>query len=164
MTGWQKLWQDPEVARKWAEFPPDAEVVAMADRLEAEGRKRILDVGCGVGRHTVYLAARGFEVTATDDAPAAIEDCKKNLTQAGLTANVVEADMSDLPFADSCFDGAIASHVIRHAGTRRPRKVMDAANRHLPRAVLCSSSRSEGNVVAHVQKARSGALPTQSGL
>jgi len=114
VTGWEKLWQDPEVAKKWAQSPPDAEVVAMADRLEAQGLRRILDIGCGVGRHTVYLAARGFEVTATDNAPAAITACKQNLAEANLEASVVETEMTNLPFPDRHFHGAIASHVIHH--------------------------------------------------
>ena len=71
MTGWQKLWQDPQIAKLWSEFPPVPEVETMADLLEAEGGRRVLDIGCGMGRHTVYLAARGFEVTATDNAAAA---------------------------------------------------------------------------------------------
>ena len=51
MSGWQGLWQKPEIAEQWAEFPPVNEVTAMADLLEAEGRRRVLDIGCGTGRH-----------------------------------------------------------------------------------------------------------------
>ncbi len=112
--GWQDLWQDPKVRARWEAMPPIQEVVDMADRLEAEGRRRILDIGCGLGRHTVYLAARGFEVTATDNAPAALAACKANLEEAGLTANVIETEMTDYPFPDGHFDGALGSHVIHH--------------------------------------------------
>jgi SAM-dependent methyltransferase len=86
----------------------------MADLLEAEGQKRVLDIGCGMGRHTAYLAARGFDVTATDNSPAAIAACKESLAEANLDATVVEADMTELSFPDCHFDGAIASHVIHH--------------------------------------------------
>jgi tellurite methyltransferase len=113
--GWQKLWQDPEIARQWRERPPLAEVVTMADRLEAEGRVRVLDIGCGVGRHTVYLAARGFDVTATDNAPAAIAQCEKNLEAAGLRARLLAIDMTEFPFPDGSFDGVISTQVIHHS-------------------------------------------------
>jgi len=122
MSGWQKLWQDPEVVKLWQDFPPLPQVVAMADRLEAEGRTRVLDIGCGLGRHTVYLAARGFEVSATESAPAAFATCRKNLDQAGLRAELLPVDMAEIPFPDSHFDGIVASHVIHHtdgAGLRR---------------------------------------------
>lgn len=115
MTGWQKLWQDPEIAKLWSEFPPVPEVVTMADRLEAERRRRVLDIGCGMGRHTLYLAARGFEVTATDNAPAAITACQQNLAQAGLAATVMNLPMTEFPFPDGQFDGVVSSYVIHHA-------------------------------------------------
>lgn len=96
-------------------MPPLPEVVKMADMLEAEGRKRVLDIGCGMGRHTLYLAARGFEVTATDNAPSALSVCKKQLAEAGLQAELVECDMAELPFPEKHFDGVVASQVIHHA-------------------------------------------------
>jgi SAM-dependent methyltransferase len=43
-----------------------------AARLLA-GRKTIVDVGCGTGRHAVALAAAGFDVVAIDSAPAMLE-------------------------------------------------------------------------------------------
>jgi len=112
--GWQKLWQNPAIAKLWQEFPPLSEVVAMADLLAAEGRRRVLDIGCGLGRHTVYLSGRGCEVTATDNAPAAISACRQNLEQAGLRANVLALDMRELPFPDGHFDGVVSTQVIHH--------------------------------------------------
>jgi len=123
--GWQELWQDPEVAKRWKEWPPSPGVVAMADLLEAEGGRRVLDIGCGVGRHTIYLAARGFEVSATDNAPAAISACKNSLQDAGLVASVVEADMTDFAFPDSYFHGVVASHVIHHTDRATLKRVID---------------------------------------
>ena len=115
MGGWQKLWQNPEIAKRWAERPPVPEVVEMADRLESEGRSRVLDIGCGLGRHTVYLAARGFTVTAVDNAPAALSACRENLKQAGLQATVLPMEMTELSFPGGSFDGAISTQVIHHA-------------------------------------------------
>jgi SAM-dependent methyltransferase len=125
MTGWQDLWQDPKVKARWEKAPPLPQVVEMADRLEAEGRRRVLDVGCGPGRHTVYLAARGFEVTATDNAPAAVSACTANLREAGLTATVIETEMTDYPFPDGRFDGAIGSHAIHHTDLATLRSIIE---------------------------------------
>jgi SAM-dependent methyltransferase len=129
--GWQDLWQDPKVRERWEAMPPIQEVVDMADRLEAEGRSRVLDIGCGLGRHTVYLAARGFEVTATDNALAALSACKANLEEAGLTANVIETEMTDYPFPDGHFDGAIGSHVIHHTDRATLERILVEVTRTL---------------------------------
>ncbi len=53
---------------------------------------RILVPGCGSGYEVEALAAEGFEVTALDYAPVAIERTRKLLDAAGLEANLIEAD------------------------------------------------------------------------
>lgn len=37
----------------------------------------VLDLGCGAGRASLYLQARGFEVTAVDASPGAVEVCRR---------------------------------------------------------------------------------------
>jgi len=39
-------------------------------------RGRVLDIGCGVGRHSLYLQKNGFDVTGIDNSPLAIKVCK----------------------------------------------------------------------------------------
>jgi SAM-dependent methyltransferase len=39
-------------------------------------RGRVLDVGCGAGRHSLYLQGKGFDVTGIDNSPLAIKVCR----------------------------------------------------------------------------------------
>jgi tellurite methyltransferase len=124
-TGWEKQWHDPKLVQLWASFPPVPEVVEMADDLQAEGRRHILDIGCGVGRHTLYLAARGFKVTAVDNAPTALKECRQRLDAAGFHAEIAEADMECLPYQAASFDGILSTNVIHHVRVTTLAKIID---------------------------------------
>jgi len=39
-------------------------------------RGKVLDIGCGAGRHSLYLQARGFDVNSIDNSPLAVKVCK----------------------------------------------------------------------------------------
>jgi 2-polyprenyl-3-methyl-5-hydroxy-6-metoxy-1,4-benzoquinol methylase len=40
-------------------------------------RDKVLDVGCGAGRHSLYLQSQGFEVHGIDNSPGALEVCRR---------------------------------------------------------------------------------------
>jgi len=58
---------------------PHPEVVALVPRL-IEGE--ILDLGCGSGRHALYLQQQGFAVTAWDNDPLAVQRLTQQTPQA----------------------------------------------------------------------------------
>lgn len=58
----------------FAEYPDWAD---LEQRMTKHVGGRILDIGCGAGRHALYLQARNFDVTAIDKSPIAIETAKK---------------------------------------------------------------------------------------
>ena len=57
---------------RWELQEPQAEVVALVARLKAEGKPRVHDLGCGLGRHLLLLAAEGFEASGSGLTPAAV--------------------------------------------------------------------------------------------
>lgn len=54
---------------------------------------RAIDLGCGTGTNSVFLAARGFDVTGVDCAPFALEAARRKAASAGVRVNWVEADV-----------------------------------------------------------------------
>lgn len=95
---------------------PHADLPGLALRLKSEGATRILDLGCGTGRHTVFLAARGFSVAGLDYSPEAIAATQCWLEEQGLTADLHLGSMAErFPFEDGCFDALISIQVIHHA-------------------------------------------------
>ena len=57
-----------------------------------------LDLGCGVGRKSIYLVKRGFNVTGIDISQTAIRFAKKNAEKAKVKVDFIVADATDLSF------------------------------------------------------------------
>ncbi|MGC3969617.1 MAG: class I SAM-dependent methyltransferase [Pirellulales bacterium] len=57
---------------------------------------KTLEVGCGTGTNAVYLAKAGFEVTAADFAPLAIEKARRKAAEAGAAIEFQVADLAEL--------------------------------------------------------------------
>ncbi len=87
---------------------------------------RILDLGCGTGRHTLYFARRGFKLWGFDQSEPAIERAEKLLNQNGTSANLRGWDMisTPYPYENSFFDAIIAIKVIHHTTVMNIRRIM----------------------------------------
>ena len=83
---------------------------------------RVLDMGCGAGRHAFELYRRGAHVVAFDQDAGELSEVEKMFGAMSLeggvpedaTAETVQGDALDLPFPDDHFDSIIASEVLEH--------------------------------------------------
>jgi len=75
---------------------------------EVNGDKslKILDVGCGTGRHAIELTKRGYYVTGIDLSESQLKRAREKAQESGLTINFQKQDARNLPF-DGEFDVAI---------------------------------------------------------
>ena len=65
---------------------------------------RAIDLGCGTARIVVSLAQRGFDVTGVDFIPAAIELGRVRAQEAGVEANIIVDDLTNLQHINGAFD------------------------------------------------------------
>ncbi len=84
----------------------DQEVEFLDELLGLAPGARILDVGCGPGRHSIALAERGYAVTGIDVAPRFIELARAEAERRGVNVAFFECDARAMPFGDE-FDAAI---------------------------------------------------------
>lgn len=64
---------------------------------------RILDIGCGTGRHSIELALRGYPVTGVDLSPSMLDRAREKAGEKGLNIDFRRCDARELPF-DNEFD------------------------------------------------------------
>jgi len=94
---------------------PQGNIPRIAKLFKKKGVKRILDLGCGSGRHTVYFAKNGFDVYGIDVAPSGIKMTKKWLKKENLKANLKVGNIyKKLPYKDNFFDAVISTQTIHH--------------------------------------------------
>jgi len=110
---WDNLLADGLWSR-WVDRPPLQITLDWIESLAKSKAKRVYDMGCGVGRHTLLLAQRGFEVAASDNSAQALLATKQKLQHAGLVAQIVDADMTLIPFPSEHFDAVLAISVLEH--------------------------------------------------
>jgi cyclopropane fatty-acyl-phospholipid synthase-like methyltransferase len=107
-------------------------VVEACNLFLNRGYKRILDFGCGTGRHTYYLADKGFEVHACDISEAGVDITRNLIKEAGLT-NVTYSiqNLYGMTLAEESYDGIICIWVQGHGY----KKEMETGVRELHRVL-----------------------------
>jgi SAM-dependent methyltransferase len=83
-----------------------AEVDALLALMDLAPGAHVLDLPCGVGRHALEFARRGFRVTAVDRTTRYLDAAKKRAAQEGLAIEFTQSDMRVFERPNS-FDGAI---------------------------------------------------------
>lgn len=75
--------------------------------LNLKGKERILDIGCGWGRHVLELARRGYDVTGIDQSETMIAKARELMRTEGLKTEFIVQEMEDIACTDT-YDLAIA--------------------------------------------------------
>jgi SAM-dependent methyltransferase len=80
----------------WRRTAPPADLVALVEGTSALPPGRALELGCGTGTDTIYLARHGWDVTAVDMVPKALAIARRNATAAGVSPRFIEGDVTRL--------------------------------------------------------------------
>jgi len=89
--------------------------------FKQKGVRRILDLGCGSGRHVVYLAKKGFDIYGVDSSKSGIKIAKSWLKKENLKAQLKIGNIyAKLPYKNKFFDAVISVQTMHHG---RPKKI-----------------------------------------
>jgi ubiquinone/menaquinone biosynthesis C-methylase UbiE len=105
-TVWEKIFQTQE----WGKYPPE-ELIRFVARnyYRAPNRKeiKILDIGCGTGAATWYIAREGFSAYGIDFSKTAIERANTRFQNENLKGEFKVGDFSKIDYPDKFFDVVI---------------------------------------------------------
>ena len=119
-----KTWDwEKNMDKEW--LIPSVESYYFANVWKMQGKTRLLDLGCGIGRHSMLFYDYGFKVTACDITPYAINYIKNWQKERGINFDVIECDMLNMPFKNNSFDCIYAYHVLSHTNLEGFIKLFD---------------------------------------
>jgi len=151
----KKRWDEIYCKEKDTTSDVDKSIYPLVDLLRKRRTKRVLDLGCGSGRHTIYLAENGFEVYGIDISEEGIKSCRKRLAEKNLHAKLaVGSIFEELPYKQSFFDVVVCIRVINHAVIEDVRKAIVEVERVLkPKGlVLVTARKNQPNASRHRHK------------
>jgi SAM-dependent methyltransferase len=91
---WNQRYAEGDIP--WNTNRPSTELTRVLAETDLP-RGRALEIGCGTGDDAIFLAQQGFEVTAFDLSPLAIQQAKEKAAKAEVFVEFLVADIRDLP-------------------------------------------------------------------
>lgn len=69
-------------------------------KVNLSGEAKVLDLGCGAGRHALILAKMGFQVTGVDQSAKLLSVAESEAKKNGLQAKFIKDDIRTVPFSE----------------------------------------------------------------
>jgi tellurite methyltransferase len=92
---------------------PSSICLEVLKKLPPDKPLKLLDIGCGEGRNTVFFARNGYHVTAFDSSERGIEKTKKLVEKTSLRANLFTADIKEFRLKED-FDILFSTGVLHY--------------------------------------------------
>ena len=92
---WERQWANPEYSPFWKTEEPQKELVEAIESAWFQKGQRVIDIGCGNGEVSRWLAEQGFPVLGIDYSAAAIDNCRRLSAGQGKPISFEVADLCD---------------------------------------------------------------------
>jgi SAM-dependent methyltransferase len=127
-----KQWNQLFKKRGKVFLKPQEDIPRVAKLFKRKNIKRLLDLGCGSGRHLVYFAKKGFDVYGIDIAEEGIKIARKWLKKEKLKAKLERGSVyKKLPYNSNFFDAVVSVQVLQHGKLNQIKKGVEEIKRVL---------------------------------
>ena len=109
-TDFRRTWDELHTQARFRPKYPDDRVVAWTFRSfpRADGRiPAMLDLGCGAGRHAIFLAREGFRASACDFSAVGVEATRRRAQEERLVVDTAVCEADEIAFPSDHFDGVL---------------------------------------------------------
>jgi len=107
---------------------PHQNLPAFCD-LYLKRKARVLDMGCGGGRNSQYLAEEGCVVHGVDISHGAVAFCEGRLRRFHLAGTFRQGEMTDIPYEGGFFDGIVCVAALDHVTMKGAMKAVGEMRR-----------------------------------
>lgn len=128
IKGWERIYK--EKGELFSEVEP--KIKKLAGIFKKKGYSKVLDLGCGTGRHSLFLANNGFFVYAIDISKTGIEILKRNAKKQGLkNISYKLHNITKIPYPNNFFDALICVFAMGHGTLSDAKKTINEIYRVL---------------------------------
>lgn len=120
---WERAWN--MVKTPYTQLPDLPYIAWIPARLEERGARRILDLGCGSGWLSIYLARNHFHVTGVDISENAVRLGRQWAAKENLDITFDQSDIAELPYPSGAFDAVVANSIFEHFTISLARVTLD---------------------------------------
>ena len=110
VRGWERIYRE----RGDLQYDVLPKVKRTSAAFQRKSYEKILDLGCGTGKHSIFLAKQGFQVYATDMSSTGLKIAKEKSESQRLNIQFKHHDMREIPFTDGFFDAVLCIWTIYH--------------------------------------------------
>lgn len=146
----QKRWEAAHEMPRFRPAYPHEQVVRWAFRnldRNANPKVKVLDLGCGAGRHAIFFAEEGFDAYGCDISAVGLRELQLSAQQRGVTVQTHQTPGHDLShYGDSTFDAILCFGVIYYMALAEAEQLIREVFRVLrPNGTLCFVVRNLGD-------------------
>ena len=108
-------WNDIFIKEGKVFLEPHEDMERLTELFKINNVQKILDLGCGTGRHLIFFSKKGFEIFGLDSSPRGIEIAQEWLSEEGIEVETIcQRIENKFPYEDNFFDAIISIQVIHH--------------------------------------------------
>lgn len=122
----EEIWKNPSI-----------ESYYLLNRWKSQEKENFLDLGCGLGRHSILFGKNDFKVSCFDISEEAVKRTKEWAKKENLEFDYKVGDMLKLPYENEQFDCIYCRNVISHTDTEGMKQVIKELDRVMKKDGEC---------------------------